>query len=403
MKELLDKKAERLERANEMKTLFDNANTLKRSLDETEQTRWNELDNQIKQLDTEISMLERQVEINKSLYNTGTEMNTNKEEQNMVKQYDLARAIKLTRMGKGLDGVEAEIQAEEVKKYKRMGEEVSGILLPSSMLKRANEGTLTQGANHISTIATDVDIIADRGILAKLGVTIYDGLSNEIKLNFSNGFSSAFVSEESAASQSVPTFGSDTLSARRMQGWQKYTAEYLAESAVMPSLVADMTASLETGYAKALLDAIVANTTVIHPSYSGTTTAVTFQDILKLKGAVKSGQFMSPRFVAGGELYAKLEGTTKDTGSGRFIIENGKINEYGIVDAQGLMTVHDTNKYDLVFGDFKRAYVGYYSGIQLLVDPFTASDNGYVKLTWVRLGDVSFNPSAFKAIKNAAV
>ena len=58
-------------------------------------------------------------------------------------------------------------------------------------------------------------------------------------------------------------------------------------------------------------------------------------------------------------------------------------------------------KHKLVYGDFRQAYVAYFSGAtEILVDPFSASDTGEIKITFLRMGDTAVNPFAFRSIQN---
>ena len=67
-----------------------------------------------------------------------------------------------------------------------------------------------------------------------------------------------------------------------------------------------------------------------------------------------------------------------------------------------LMGIHDTNKYDIIFGDWSRAYLGFYgNALEVLYNPFAYYDTGVINLTFNRLADYSFNPYTFKAIRNA--
>ena len=70
--------------------------------------------------------------------------------------------------------------------------------------------------------------------------------------------------------------------------------------------------------------------------------------VMKLKGALLTPELANPKFYAGNTIYSEMEATSKDTGSGRYIIENNKIG-YEAVNMGNIMTLHDTTKYDLIY------------------------------------------------------
>ena len=407
MKRINELKEQRAAKVEEMKKLTTTAEQEKRFKSGDELVLWNGLKSEIEEIDSELQTLEFEERNAINIVKKEIEKNVQNKETKEIRKYDLSKAI--TEFAKGnLSGLELEMHQEGEKEYQRFGQSANGLIIPSMVMRNF---TKAANGNHISDIAQGYDVIADRGLLNKIGVTVYDGLTSNIKMTFSDGFSAAFVAEEGAVAKGSVVETSDELKARRIQGWNTYTREFLAQSATMPQLLQDMVGSIDTAVASEVIAQILAL-----PALSGFDPAsnaakqLTWADVMKLKAGVKTAQLNAPKFIAGGDLYASLEATAKDAGSGRFIIDEGKIGAYQAVDLQGIVPAiadtaldADTNPtYALVFGDMSRAYVGYFgSGIELLVDPYTFSNEGKLKITYSRLGDVALNPKAFKAIKNA--
>jgi len=131
---------------------------------------------------------------------------------------------------------------------------------------------------------------------------------------------------------------------------------------------------------------------------------MTSKIVNSLKAAVLSPLFRKAGYVMGASLYGELQ-ETADVTLMNTIIKDGKIKGYNTYDAMSLLGVHDTNKYDLIFGDWSRGYVGTFgtSALEVLVNPYTLDDYRQIKLTFNRLADVSFNPYTFKTIRNATL
>jgi HK97 family phage major capsid protein len=182
----------------------------------------------------------------------------------------------------------------------------------------------------------------------------------------------------------------------------------MAVTSLLVSIINDEDRVIDVKFAKNLFAAIVADTTnVVLTGYSASTTAafMTYKKALALKAAILSATFKNPGFVMGSDLYSFLQGTSGGTTMQTAISDLSKIAGFNAYDASDLMSVHDTNKYDIIFGDWARAYVATFGSnvMGLLVNPYEFDDEGQVKLRFTKLGDVSYNPYTFKAIRNNKV
>ena len=338
-----------------------------------------------------------------------------KEEKKAARMFDLSKAIREAGQGGVISGLEKEMHDEGAKELRNLSGVVGNLFIPSMLIqrayKRAGEDTKTTGASYgnIPTMVGAEGLVVANPLYRQLGATVYEGLTaGKLDLPFSKGHSAAAVAETSEASQSVPTRAKGTLSATRFQGWQNYTQEYLSESVVMPSLMADMIQSIDRGVGKSLVSDAIAVAVISGFETSGTAAALTWNTLLDIIAATISDNFISEGFVLSKELFYQLAATERTSANGKYLLEGGTGKNKGSIfgiDAFGtsFLPVHDTNKYDIVYGDWKESYVGFWGGVQLLVDPYTASDNGYVKLTWSRMGAVDSNPYAFASKRNASI
>jgi hypothetical protein len=90
-----------------------------------------------------------------------------------------------------------------------------------------------------------------------------------------------------------------------------------------------------------------------------------------------------------------LKTTSKDTGSGMFIMEGGEVNGYtGVLSNQVAAG-------DLWFGNFADLIIGYFSGLDIMVDPYTNSTSGTVRVVAMQDVDIAVrHPESFSRGNN---
>ena len=87
---------------------------------------------------------------------------------------------------------------------------------------------------------------------------------------------------------------------------------------------------------------------------------------------------------------AMFKGISKDAGSGRFICEGNEIDGYK-ADISGELASGD-----IFFGDFSRILIGRWGGLEVMVDPYSLSKSGGVRLVVRVICDIAVRqPEAF--------
>ena len=81
--------------------------------------------------------------------------------------------------------------------------------------------------------------------------------------------------------------------------------------------------------------------------------------------------------------YGTLKTTEKATNTAQFVAVNNEVNGYPVVVSAQLTA----NNY--VFGNFDDLLVGFFGGLDLTVDPFTASTSGTVRIVALQSMDVA--------------
>jgi HK97 family phage major capsid protein len=98
----------------------------------------------------------------------------------------------------------------------------------------------------------------------------------------------------------------------------------------------------------------------------------------------------SPVYLMNAAMRGNLKTTKKDAGSGIFIMENGEVNGYpGVLSNQVAAN-------DLWFGNFADLIIGYFSGLDLMVDPYTHSTSGTIRVVAMQDVDIAVrHPESF--------
>lgn len=408
MKKIAELKQERANLIKGMQSIVDTATNEKRSLNDTEQSDWQAKDERVKAIDSEVETLERQESLNLSIV---TERKKD-DAETVSKRYNLGKAISEARNG-NLSGLEAEMHQEAKSELRGVTGVRGNLYIPAMMLEQRDAESpinKTKGGNagHISTKVGALDVVAPTPLYTTLGATVYPNLTGgKLELPFAKGHTASKVNEGASASKGRATKTKGTLTASRFQGYELFSQEYLAESAVHPAMLGDMVAAIDRAIGKEMVaEAVTANVLTGHaPSADAAT--VDFEGVLELMADLDNETFAREGLVMSKELFYALAGTEKAANTAQFIIqmiEKGK-GYFAGVDAYGtsFLPTAATGKYQMVYGDWSRAFVGFWGGVQLLIDPYTASDDGEIKITFSRMADVAANPYAFASKRNVAL
>jgi hypothetical protein len=415
MKKLNDLLIERSDKVGKMSKILEAAREANRERTEEEKNEWQRLNKEVEALSEEITVQERQEALDKE---AARNKPLEKPEAEVLKRYDLSRAIRAVGHGRALDGVEGEMHEEASRELQKVSEVTGNIYIPSFIVnraytppaQRANEETKTTGlaAGHIPLAVGDPNFVVPTPLYREMGCTVYENLgAGKLDLPFSQGHTAAAIAEQGNSLQSVPTDTKGTLSATRFGGWQDYTTEYLAESALMPQMFADMLAAVDRGIGTSLVLDAVAVAVATGYATSDTKAALTWAIILSLMSGLTSDSFVSEGFVMSKGVFYKLASTVIGTDQrmvNEFLGGNNRGVIAGIKSAgTGFLPVHDTDKYDFIYGDWKQAFVGMWGGAQLLVDPFTQAVGGHTRIHFNRIAAVDSNPYAFTSARNVDI
>lgn len=315
------------------------------------------------------------------------------------REYSIVRAIR-SLVDESVDA--AVERAESARLYREAGLKPSrGSIMIST---RAFDGAANVGKALIGTDhRADMFIDKLRTVMA-VQPTFMDGLVGNVDIPLLSGSSTVnwVVGLNSDAAETKPATDSITLSPKKLTGYVDVGLDLLtqgtpdATNIVLNDLFEVMARKLENTILKG---ATVSTLTI--PGLAGTTgvktvviadvTRATWQDMLKFEAAVSSYANMgNVQFILSGPDRAMFKGISKDTGSGRFICESNEIDGYKAAISGELASG------DIFFGDFSRILVGRWGGLEVMIDPYSLSKSGGVRLVVRMICDIAVRqPEAF--------
>ena len=390
-KEIIDLKSERAEAIEKMNGFVDVCKEEKRVKTEEEQDSFDALNDRVLAIDEEVQELERMEILNKSIKPNKVV----KEEEKVAKRYSITKAIEGFSNNK-LDGVEKELHDEAARTFGSS----NGLLIPDFLLQKRADYTYAGQTTDYDSIVTDLDILASPSLYSQLGATVWSGLKAKTTLNFSDGHDAAFVTEGTTLTESTPTRATAVLDPRRVGGKKGFSNELLSVSKVMSSEISDMIMSIDRAISTEVLSqAVLANIEASHEA-ADAGAALTWASLMAIGSGLESDNFRNPHYVMSKSIFANAKTIAKDSGSGQFLVDQNAVDGIASFGTTQL-PIHDTTKYDVVYGDFSRAYVGFFGdALELLIDPYTDGATGVTNIIFNRLADVVVNPAAFESYRN---
>jgi HK97 family phage major capsid protein len=314
--------------------------------------------------------------------------------------FDIRNVIKGLKSG-NFDGLEGEIHQEALKEARECGVSVAGYGIPSSMLEKRTDIDQATSAIQPTVVGAYVDAIREEAVFDKVipSSNIMNGLSADYKIPILAKQAVAWASaENSAAADGGANFTSVTLSPTRFAGYVDISNRVLTQNgnAVTMSVMADL------GRASArLIDAALFSTATVTnapTSLAATSGVLTFTeaaaysanvsnyaDLLEALQTLANGEGLtgSTAVVANTKLMsdiykaAQVSSITAATGSSFGTTMNVAGQNTYFTTA---CTSNGTTSADFIAGDFNKVKLGFFGGLDIVMDPYTSLLNNEIRL-----------------------
>lgn len=280
------------------------------------------------------------------------------------------------------------------------GQSAQGILVPAEVLRNWNKRDLNT-SDDAGLVGQNfrpdafVDVLRNASSVMQAGATMLTGLQGNVKIpKKSSASSGGWFAEGSAASESEMGITSITMAPKTVGAFTDVTRNLMMQGS--PDVESLIRNDLAQALALAIdLGALAGTGSNGQPTGIRATSGIntkdfaatnpTFAEIVGMETEVATDNALlgNLAYIMNAAMAGALKTTTKDSGSGQFVLQDGQINGYrAIVSNQAAAG-------DAYFGNFSDLLIGMWGGLDILVDPYTASTTGTVRIVAMQSVDVA--------------
>ena len=293
------------------------------------------------------------------------------------------------------------------------GKSAQGIMLPADVLRN---WTRDLNSADESELFTDdfrggefIDVLRNASSVMQAGARMLGGLSGDVKIPKKTSAASAgwIATEGGASSESEMVVGQVSMTPKTLGAHTDVTRQLLIQSSM------DVEAMMRDDLAQAIATAIdlaglegsgssgqptgILNTSGVNTVTAFAAANPTFAEVVTLETAVAEDNALTGNlaYILPASMYGALKTTEKASGTAQFVVEpGGTINGYrGIVSNQ-------CTAGNLYFGNFADLLVGMFGGLDIVVDPYTNSTSGTVRVVALQSVDVAVRHAVSFAFGN---
>ncbi len=334
-----------------------------------------------------------------------------------IRQFSIVRAIAALanpgdRRLREAAGFEFEISEAAAQRYGRAS---SGLMIPTDVLGVWKRDLNTSDDNEL--VATNllagefIDVLRNESSVMQAGARMLPGLIGNVAIPKKTAAATAgwIATEGNAASESEPTFGTVSLSPKTVGAYTDMTRQLILQStpAVEALVRDDITQALALAIDKGALEGSgssgqptgILSTSGVNKPSSFAAAVPTFAEMVELETMVAADNalFGNLAYITDATTYGGLKTKSKDSGSGMFVLENGEANGYRVIRSQ------QATAGNVYFGNWSDCLIGMWGGLDLTVDPYTASSSGTVRIVALQSVDVAVRNAVSFAYNNDGV
>jgi HK97 family phage major capsid protein len=309
----------------------------------------------------------------------------------------------------------------------KSGKASRGIMVPTDVLKRdLLVGTASAGGNTVATdlLAADfIELLRNRMVVMGMGARMLTGLVGNIAIPRQSGAATAYwVAENAAPTESQQSFDQVTMSPKTMGAFTDISRKLLLQSSidveafVRQDLATVLALELQrvaiNGSGSGAEPRGILQTVGIGSVAGGTNGAVpTFTNLVSLETEVAqdNADVGTLGYLTNARVRGRLKTVEKASTTGMFLWENGStpLNGYAaeVTNAVPSNLTKGTSSgvcSALLFGNWAELIMGMWGGLDLMVDPYTGSTAGTVRVVTLQDVDVAVrHAESFSAMVDA--
>lgn len=303
------------------------------------------------------------------------------------------------------------------------GKDSEGLRVPNEVLKRNQTvGTATAGGNLVATeLGSFIDSLQNNSIVLQKG-TVVGGLVGDLKLPRGTSIPSSYwVGEDDAPTEGAAAFDQLSFSPKTLAGYVDISrklnqqASFDIESFIQKELARSIGLGLDlaaiNGSGASNQPTGILNTSGIGAVAGGTNGLIpTFANLVDLETAVAQDNALAGdlSYISNFKVAGKLKQTPKVASTDSIMLmEKGEVNGFPFLLSNQMPSDLDKGTSTgvcsaIVFGNWADLLIGMWGGLDLLVDPFTASSAGTIRLTAFQDVDIQLrHAESFAAMQDA--
>ena len=340
------------------------------------------------------------------------------------REFSLLRAMSAAATGKWEKaGLEREV-SEELEK--RHGRAAAGFFVPTDLIARAySKGNAANGGNVIENDFREdlfIELLRNRLAVAQLGATVLDGLVGDITIpKHLSGNTVQWVDENGSATESNATFGQMSLKpktvtantelSRKFILQSSLSAEQFARSELLKAMMLGIDLAAINGKGTGNEPTGILNTTGIGAVEIGANGGVPeWKHIVALESAIAAANadIGDLAYITNARVRGLLKTKLKADGVSGYIWQDGATPLNGYRCAVSNQIPSNLTKgtaaskcSPLIFGNWADLMIAHWGVLDVIVDPYTKSTTGAVRITTLQDVDIAVrHVESFAAIKD---
>lgn len=321
-----------------------------------------------------------------------------------VRQFSVLRALNALANPSDKNAWEAAAFEREVSEAgaKAAGKSARGIFVPAEILRAKRDltvGTSTAGGNLVATdLMADsfIELLRNKSVVQRAGATVMNGLVGNVAIPKQTGAATAYwVAESGAPTESQQTVGQVAMSPKTVGAYTDFSRRLILQSSldvenmVRRDLAAVIALAID---AAALYGTGSSNQPTGLKLQSGINTkdfaaaTPTFAEIVAMESevAADNADVGTMRYLVNAAMRGGLKSAEKFSSTGQTIWEPGNT-----VNGYGTEVSNQVASGDVFFGNFADLILGFWSGLDLTVDPYAGATSGTVRVIAMQDVDIA--------------
>ena len=293
------------------------------------------------------------------------------------------------------------------------GKSAQGIMLPADVLRNWTRDL--NSADEAELFTDDfrggefIDVLRNASSVMQAGARMLGGLSGDVKIPKKTSAASAgwIATEGGASSESEMVVGQVSMTPKTLGAHTDVTRQLLIQSSM------DVEAMMRDDLAQAIATAIdlaglegsgssgqptgILNTSGVNTVTAFAAANPTFAEVVTLETAVAEDNALTGNlaYILPASMYGALKTTEKASGTAQFVAEPG-----GTINGYRSIVSNQCTAGNLYFGNFADLLVGMFGGLDIVVDPYTNSTSGTVRVVALQSMDVAVRHAVSFAFGN---